>query len=578
MLILVFLPMILIVGFVYNRVFSITESEFSAYSIQTVKQIEHNIITYLTQLETMTYTIASNEVIQEYLKLPAEGYELEKINALSKVSYFEKNVRYDHAENSLLVIGGQNGEVYSSKRYMSNLNYDYNFLDNIYTQSLENENKTFLLVGTHADEFTNEDSLVISAIRKIYDASMYNNKNLLGYIYLNIDHLVLKNIIHDVVFSNDNDILILDGDTIIYSSKENNVLEVADDTLLQDIKEKKDGGQFITFGGIEYFFTHTTMNMTGWTVVNLHQMENYNQEAQRIIKSIILIALLCFLVLIFVAMAISNAITRPLKDLTLLMKKVEKDDFDVIFETKSKDETAILGSVFNSMIIRIKELIQSVYKSKLAEKDALIYALQSQINPHFLYNTLQSISNIAQLENVTDITTICQCLSSMFRYNIGDNKKFVLLYDEVINIKNYFYLKSVQHRDRIKFVIDIPEELLNIQVPRFILQPLVENSISHGLDMKPNGGVITIEAKTEDKVLIIDIEDNGVGIKEKQLEEIMKTINKNVFSNEELSTNHLGIDNVNSRLVLYYGSEHKLKIDNVPDGGARVSIRIPILN
>jgi two-component system sensor histidine kinase YesM len=256
------------------------------------------------------------------------------------------------------------------------------------------------------------------------------------------------------------------------------------------------------------------MEKTDWRIVSLHSMSSYNRKALSLIQFIIIISAVFFIISATVAVLMSLAITKPIKNLTHLMKKVENEDFNVHFTTRSVDEIATMGHVFNSMIDRIRNLIKSVYKSKLAEKDAVIYALQSQINPHFLHNTLQSISNIALLEGPSDIANMCRCLSSMFRYSIEGKRRFVMLYDEVTHINNYFYLLSIQHKDRIRYLADINEDLLLIRVPRFILQPLVENSVFHGLDSMSSGGEIKVYAILENDILKVTVEDNGIGMGE----------------------------------------------------------------
>lgn len=572
-IILILLPLLFTIGFTYSKVLTLSQAEFEKYSLESVKQIEHSLSAYFKQMDALTYTIVANDTVQEYLSFPEQGYELEKIQAIQKIRFFENNIRYDNAYNTIVVISGLNKELYSSYGYFSNLDHEYDFINNPYTEMINEGNTPVLYLGTHLNEAAFYEKMVLSLIRGIHSTA---DNRLLGYLYLNIDYSIFDNIINNVVFSDGNDLQILDGGKIIYSTNSDNVLKLADSGLYKAVSAAEEGSMFLKIDGIQYFLTYTTMDKTGWKVVSLHSMASYNNKAFKLIRFIIAISAIGLIISIIIAVLISLAITRPVKNLISLMKKIENEDFDVHFSIKSKDEIATLGNVFNSMVKRIRDLIKRVYKSGLMEKDAVIYALQSQINPHFLYNTLQSISNIAQLENVPDISTMCRCLSSMFRYSMETKRRFVMLYDEVEHVRNFFYLQSIQYNDRLKFSINIPDEYLSIRVPRFILQPLVENSVLHGIYPKPSGGEIRISALKDDENLRITVEDDGVGIEGEKLKEILENINEDISDGEGLGSKFLALNNVNKRLVLNYGKEYALKIESGEGAGTRVTIIIPI--
>ncbi len=217
----------------------------------------------------------------------------------------------------------------------------------------------------------------------------------------------------------------------------------------------------------------------------------------------------------------------------------------------------------------------TVYQSQLAEKDAIIYSLQSQINPHFLYNTLQSVSDIAEMDNNPDISVMCLCLSSIFRYNIEKQHRFVRLYDEVEHIRNYFFLQKVQYKDKLHFSVEIPQELLTIKVPRFIMQPVVENAIQHGIFAQLSEGEVKITASLIADELHLVVEDNGIGIEEESLNLLLSEINKD-RSCTETGMKYMALSNVNRRLILSYGQDYGLRVESQLGEGTRVTMVIPI--
>jgi two-component system sensor histidine kinase YesM len=164
----------------------------------------------------------------------------------------------------------------------------------------------------------------------------------------------------------------------------------------------------------------------------------------------------------------------------------------------------------------------------------------------------------------------------MFRYSIEAKRRYVMLYDEVTHINNYFYLLSIQHKDRLKYSVEIDEELLSIRVPRFILQPLVENSVTHGLSSVSSGGEVKVHASRELDILHITVEDNGAGMSGDKVKEVLEVINRDFMESEDLSSKYLALNNVNKRLVMSYGREFSLGIESRPGTGTKVTIRIPV--
>ena len=570
---LVILPLIIIVLITNNQITKLSREEFQKYSFETVQQISYSIGNYLEQMETLSYSAVIDEEVQEFLKTPMDGSELLKIHNLEALkASLNKRLFYIYPNNMFsMVIIGYNKELYYSRDY--GLIQDYDWLNNPYINSLMASSEPLIYVSSHTREYVFDDHVVFSIIRKIND--IQTNRSL-GYLYFDIRYESFDTLINNVSVSEDSELLIVDGSKVIYSKNDEGIFQEIETPLFQTINEGSEGGGFITLKGNEHFYTYTTIDNTDWKIISLHSMKAYNEKAISITRFIIIISSMILVLSIIIGFFISDAITKPLKELSNVMGHIENENFDIRVKTKGEDEVAVLGKVFNQMVERIRDLVQNVYKAQLAEKDAAIYALQSQINPHFLYNTLQSIADIADYEDVHEITDMCGSLSSMFRYSIENERRFVRLYDEVQHIDNYISLQSIRYGDQIKFDIRIPETYLNIRVPRFILQPIVENAIIHGISPKGFKGRVMIHADKSQESLRITVEDDGVGMDDNKLAGLIQSIDEAANNPTLLSANHLALKNVNNRMNLYYGPNHSLLIQSEANVGTKVTISIPI--
>ncbi|HEX2924894.1 MAG TPA: histidine kinase, partial [Ruminiclostridium sp.] len=227
------------------------------------------------------------------------------------------------------------------------------------------------------------------------------------------------------------------------------------------------------------------------------------------------------------------------------------------------------------MIDRIDELINELYKAKIVHQQTQIKALKAQINPHFLYNTLETISSIAKIRKVKEISSIAQGLSSMFRYSIKTGSDVVRLSSEIGNVKNYLSILKIRFEDKLDYEFSIPEELNHYKIYKLILQPIVENAVHHGIELKKEGGLIKVDAALINNRLHITISDNGVGIEEAALTKIRWKLSlKDSFMDEKLSEG-IGMSNVNARLALYYKENFQFKIDSIYGEGTVVEIIIP---
>lgn len=294
------------------------------------------------------------------------------------------------------------------------------------------------------------------------------------------------------------------------------------------------------------------------------------------------IALLFIIILLIICIGwlLSLSFTTPLKELQQKMTAASYGNLDIFMPCTGKDEISVVAGYFNEMIARLKELIEKNYQAELRqkellylEKEAQLNALQQQINPHFLYNTLESIKWMAYMNGCQEICDMATALGKFFRYAITKQRTLVPLEDELENLKNYLFIQKIRYEDKFNVILDVPSELLPYKVEKLIFQPIVENAIIHGIEHMKTGGLITIRGARTGNYLCFSISDNGAGMTKEQLDALRQRFRTD---GKEESGGSVGIVNVYKRLSLYYQDDIAFEIKSAPGQGTVVSFRIPV--
>lgn len=256
-------------------------------------------------------------------------------------------------------------------------------------------------------------------------------------------------------------------------------------------------------------------------------------------------------------------------------RRAETGDLSVSEEIGGSDEIAVLDQQFNRMLGKLDQLIKTSYVQKLENKEAQLKNLQLQINPHFLYNTLETISSIVAVKQVFVVCDICGKLGEIFRYSLGkDYGEMVPLEQEMKHIKNYMFIQEIRHGNRLQVFYNIDVDAAHVYIPRFILQPIVENAISHGLGNLTSVGTLEISAFEKNDRLYIQIEDDGEGMDQEKVAEIVRFINT---AKPVEGKKNIGIRNVNQRIKLACGEQYGIIIESTPYQGSRFTIQLPIM-
>lgn len=289
--------------------------------------------------------------------------------------------------------------------------------------------------------------------------------------------------------------------------------------------------------------------------------DNINPMLYRSILIIGVLIVICF----FISSLLAKHMVSDLEKLRGNMEQIENGNMKITVNSTSEDEVGTLVRGFGNMINQINSLIEDVYKSKIIQKDYEMKALQAQINPHFLYNSLSLINWMAIEADKKDISRITLSLSSFYRTALNKGKSILFVKEEILNMKSYLDIQLMMHDYEFDVYINIDNEILEYKILNLLLQPLIENAIDHGIDLKRDGrGKITITGCLEDKNIILIIDDNGVGIEKDKIDNILTENSKGY-----------GVRNVNERIKLYYGPEYEIKIESEIGLGTKMIVRIP---
>lgn len=324
-----------------------------------------------------------------------------------------------------------------------------------------------------------------------------------------------------------------------------------------------------------YTVAGQTLEDYGLNLLFLFDNQDSLEKRAEIIETILPLLLLLMIAVTGVIYWYSKDFSSRVELLVKKFRRAETGDLSVSEKISGTDEIAVLDQQFNRMLGKLDQLIKTSYVQKLENKEAQLKNLQLQINPHFLYNTLETISSIAAVKQVFVVCDICGKLGEIFRYSLGKNYgELVPLEQEMTHIKNYMFIQKIRYGDRLQVFYNIDVDAAHVYIPRFILQPIVENAISHGLSNLTSVGTLEVSAFEKKDRLYIEIEDDGEGMVREKVAEITRFINT---AKPVEGKKNIGIRNVNQRIKLAYGEAYGITIRSAPYQGSRFTIQLPIM-
>lgn len=421
----------------------------------------------------------------------------------------------------------------------------------------------------HTREYSNFDreKIVHSYIHKVWDYKL----NSFNYIIIDFDATLITDLLGEsadgsdfsgtFIYGND-DIILPPKKTLFLSSKMMN--------------QHESGSEITNNVGKNFIVFKRAHPLTNWTIVEYFDSDDFYKSIidTKIITIIIVFTSIVFC--IFASLFISHRISFPINKMRKKMIEVENGVFDQEFITNSKDEIGDLAHGFNHMLFKIKELIDSVVQETKLKKEAEVTALQLQINPHFIYNTLESINSLARMNKQNEISHLIVLLGRLLRLSISTFDEEVTINQEIAYIEGYLEIQKIRMREPLLYQISIDPGIGDLLTIKWILQPIVENAIIHGIDPLQSSGNIDVIGKLNDDHILFEIRDNGKGIDQETLDQIHYSL-KYKSSHLTKYKNKVGLYNVQTRIISRFGSEFGIYINSTVNEGTIVTIKIPIM-
>ena len=391
----------------------------------------------------------------------------------------------------------------------------------------------------------------------------------IGTIRLSINTEALTQIQKNIDFASEGKVLILDEKNEIVQGQESVLSKKAEILFTQT-----DGEFEYEIDGKKYQVVYHVSDGTKWKVIGMIPLQEISADVMLIQKQMIKILIIGILLSVAFSMGLSWMFVRPIYHTVSAMNRFSEGDFTVRLEANRNDEFGEMNRVFNETIQKIEELMHEVTNSKLLNKEMEFKALQAQINPHFLYNALDTVNWMAMKEGNLEICDMVSAIADLMRISIGNRQNVFTVQRELKYVKDYLYIQETRYRDRFEVIFDIDDQILQQKIPKLTLQPLVENAIVHSVEVSRGKTVLMISGYVEEDRVIIEIKDNGVGMKPETLAHLFETPDG---ATKDISVAHtgLGVYAVQQRLKYFYGEDSGLTAESEYGKGTCIKICIP---
>lgn len=467
--------------------------------------------------------------------------------------------------NTYVTLFDTHGNWYST-RYLADSLYEEYTSSEWYQKMISTPYQVRWMFNNEKFLYTDREP-IISLVKTITE--IQDNENI-GMIVFSVMESDLRKYLRGI----EGDVYLVDREGNIVSSPQRDMIgkSVAQESYMPGLWTKSSGQTNVEKEGLKYIVNFDTVDLNGWKIVQLVPYDAIFKEIYDLRKTKNLIVLMIFVVFSMITLSISYGISRPLKLLKKRMQVLEEKDFHSVLSVTGPQEISSLIETYNKMVTKIRQLLNRVKDEYQQKEDMRFRALQAQINPHFVLNTLNNIKWMAYIRNNKEVGDMLSNLGGILEQSIGRGGTIIPLTQEIQYIENYVELMKMKFNEKLSVEYDIPEELMTQEVIKIMLQPVIENSLMHGIEPMNGMGKIIVRARQEEEKFILTVEDNGVGISQEKLEELYTRL---AAGSEELPE-RIGIKNVHDRIRLQYGPDYGIEICSKMGEGTTVAFVLPI--
>ncbi|WP_394919335.1 sensor histidine kinase [uncultured Robinsoniella sp.] len=546
---LTIIPTCLMSTFQYYYSSTLVEKQTREYLQDVVEWTSIKADDFAGELEDITFSIISNSTIQEILSdLEKDAGRFEKYKKMQSLK--------DHLSSYALL-----------KDYISNISIvteegvSYSYNKNRSTSDIKVDwEKVYEADGRTVWGITNKDQQEFVVSRKI---NSLKSSRSLGYVSVTVQEHTLNELLNSFKKIEGGTIYLLDSSNRIVSAEEKNLLG----EIIQYSGRENELHMDSDSKGLAYYISDNISN--GWKIVAAISTGYFHKNVENLRDVFYILAFISALVVAALAIKLSKSVTRPLVALSGQMKRFGQGDFKARYDISTNDEFGMVGDTFNQMVGRIQDLLNEVYEQQLLKQKAELESLQMQINPHFLYNTLETVNWMARMKGINEVGDIVSSLGNLMRFALGSDT-YITLEKEVSNLRDYIKIQEYRYGDRLKAMVVIPEELLTYRIPKLLIQPILENAIVHGVEDKIGDAQVSVTGEKEDGKILIHVRDNGIGMSREIIDRIFQD-DKTVEKSKGTS---IGLRNVHRRLKMHYGEGYGIHIDSRMGEGTEVILTL----
>ncbi|GFZ96074.1 histidine kinase [Paenibacillus marchantiophytorum] len=536
-----------------------------AYTKQLIDQVDKNIQTYIGNMESIATLSLSNNDLKRYLALknPADPEGLQLTNQIS--NYFQSIVASRNDIASIL-FAGSNGALVSERTASDFKPYSELITQDWYAKASRSSGKV-LISSSHVQHLYKDEYKWVVSISKPMPNPLPGAAS--GVLLVDLNYNVINDLCNQIQLGQRGYVFILDqaGDLIFHPQQQliYSGLKSEDMPTLMQAKE----GTFPSPEKEQNKIYTVSTSSFGWKIVGVTYAGDLIGNKKDMQLASMMWGGIALIIALGISILLSITLTRPIKVLEAHMKQVEKGNFNIRVDVEGANEISKLSRTFNLMIGKIKELMSQTLEDQEVKRISELKALQAQIQPHFLYNTLDSIIWMAEMGKVDEVVTMTSALSKLLRSSISKGEELIPIAVELQHIENYLTIQSIRYRNKFTYAIEVDPDIQNRRILKIILQPLVENAIYHGIKHSPERGHIHITGRRLDGMIELKVLDNGVGMSEEQLKTLM------LKTRQAESGKGFGLHNVNHRIQLYFGEHYGLQFESEQEEGTSVTVRIP---
>lgn len=520
---------------------------------QNVNSISMEALYDSTVYDTLNYSNLSNGKESSYKNESIVG------NSLKKIVFERDEIQ------SIGIFSGENNYVYDSNPNKERIRESMPYSD-ILKAAKSGDGR---LVWCFSKNNTKKS---VFATRIIYSRDTFKE---VGLLVILIKPEYFDSIFQDIAKNSSENISIVSNDNIEIAS-----MKKQKNTDLEKIlKSKIDWKSNLQIDNKNHIMiSHLSVDELNWKIISTIKLDNLYAEINQLRIWLYIFIFCSLIVMSLISVVFAMDLVSGIKIITTGMEKMQKGVNYEKIVLERNDELGYFGKIFNEMSSKLDYLVNRIYSEEITRKDAEIKALQAQINPHFLFNTLENINWMAQLSGVPEISNTVTALAKMMDQTIGRDDKLVSIDEEIEYVKNYISIIKNRFGERLEVDINLEDDIKVAKIPRLLIQPIVENAVYHGIEKNIKKGIININAKGVDGNIIIEVMDNGRGIKEDELLALNKKLTENnnlLDSLSEKRRKSIGLENVNRRIKLFYGNEYGVKIKSQYSEYTEVILTIP---